>query len=55
MAFGSIYKDSWFGNANEASYWGIVYPSDVGGSLITVDLIGIKTDTTSIKASATEY
>jgi hypothetical protein len=55
MSFGSIYKDSWFGNANEANYWGIVYPFDADGSHITVDAIGITSDTTSYKASATEY
>ena len=55
MGFGSIYPVTWFGNTNEANSWGIVYPSDAGGSLLTVDTTSILADTTTIKADATEF
>lgn len=54
MAFGSIYPESWWGNANEANGWGIVYPLTAGGSYITVDTTSYSADTTSIKADATQ-
>ena len=54
MSWGSIYADSWFGNANEENGWGIVYPSTAGGSFLTVDNTLILADTTQIKADATE-
>ena len=54
MGYGSIYPLSWWGNANEANGWGIVYPTNAGGSSITVDTLTIKADSTTIKADATE-
>lgn len=54
MAYGSIYPESWWGNANEADGWGIVYPLTAGGSFITADTITFKADTTTINADATE-
>jgi hypothetical protein len=54
MGFGAIYPESWWGNANEANGWGILYPLSAGGSYITADTISILADTTSIKADATE-
>lgn len=54
MAFGSIYSVTWWGNANEANGWGVVYPITAGGSYLTVDTNTISADTTSIKADATE-
>ena len=38
MSYGSIYPLSWWGNANEANGWGIVYPTNAGGSTLTVVL-----------------
>ena len=55
MGFGSIYPISWFGNTNEANGWGIIYPSDADGSLLTADTTSILADTTTIKADATEF
>jgi len=55
MGFGSIYPLSWWGNVNEANGWGIVYPFDADGSLLTVDATLILADTTQYKADATEY
>tara|TARA_Y100000389_G_scaffold205089_1_gene262984 strand:- start:5994 stop:6161 length:168 start_codon:yes stop_codon:yes gene_type:complete len=54
MGYGSIYPLSWWGNANEANGWGIVYPTNAGGSSLTVDTTSIKADSTTIKADATE-
>ena len=54
MSWGSIYAVSWWGNANEANGWGIVYPSTAGGSYLTADNTSILADTTQIKADATE-
>jgi hypothetical protein len=54
MAFGSIYPESWWGNANEANAWGIIYPLTAGGSDVTVATTSYLPDTTSIKADATE-
>jgi hypothetical protein len=55
MGYGSIYPLSWWGNANEANGWGIVYPTNAGGSLLTADNTSLKADTTTIKADATEF
>ena len=55
MGFGSIYKVSWFGNANESNGWGTVYPFDADGSFLTADVNTIKADTNAYRASATEY
>lgn len=54
MSWGSIYSKSWWGNANEANNWGIVYPSTAGGSYLTADNTSILADTTQVKADATE-
>ena len=54
MGFGAIYPVSWWGNANEANGWGIVYPLTAGGSSLTADTTSILADTTSTKADATE-
>jgi len=54
MSWGSIYPVTWWGNANEANGWGIVYPLNAGGSLVTADTTSYRADTTSIKADATE-
>tara|TARA_R110002153_G_scaffold156166_1_gene308264 strand:+ start:420 stop:593 length:174 start_codon:yes stop_codon:yes gene_type:complete len=54
MSWGSIYADSWWGNANEANNWGIVYPSTAGGSYLTADNTLILADTTQVRADATE-
>jgi len=54
MSWGSIYSVSWFGSANEANGWGISYPTSAGGSLLTADNTNTKSDTTTIKADATE-
>lgn len=55
MSYGSIYSLSWWGDANAANGWGIVYPSDAGGSLLTADNTSLKADTITIKADATEF
>ncbi len=55
MSWGSIYKVTWFGNANESIGWGIGYPFDADGSYLTADVNTIKADTTAYKADATEY
>jgi hypothetical protein len=55
MSWGSIYPLSWFGNTNEANGWGIIYPFDADGSLLTSDTTLILADTTIIKADATEF
>lgn len=55
MSWGSIYPVSWFGNANEANGWGIVYPANADGSLLTSDTSLYKADTITIKADATEF
>ena len=55
MNWGSIYPVSWWGNVNEANGWGIDYPFDADGSLLTVDTTLILADTTQYKADATEY
>lgn len=55
MSWGSIYSVSWWGNANEPNGWGIVYPTNAGGSLLTADTTNIKADTATIKADATEF
>tara|TARA_R110000796_G_scaffold41959_5_gene104014 strand:+ start:51 stop:218 length:168 start_codon:yes stop_codon:yes gene_type:complete len=55
MSYGAIYPVSWWGNVNEANGWGIVYPFDADGSLLTVDTTLILADTTQYKADATEY
>ena len=54
MSYGSIYPLSWWGNANEANGWGIVYPTNAGGSTLTVDTTSIKADTTQTTADQTE-
>ena len=54
MSWGSIYSKSWWGNANEANNWGIVYPSTAGGSYLTADNTLILADTTQVRADATE-
>jgi len=55
MGYGSVYAISWFGNTNEANGWGIVYPTDADGSLLTADTTLILADTTTIKADATQF
>jgi len=55
IGWGSIYAVSWFGNVNEANYWGIVYPFDADGSFLRVDTTDITSDTTLYKADATQY
>ena len=54
MGFGAIYPESWWGNANEANGWGIIYPTNAGGSYLTVDTTTFKADSTTITADATE-
>lgn len=54
MSWGSIYPVTWWGNANEANGWGIVYPLNAGGSFVTADATIYRADTTSIKADQTE-
>ena len=46
--WGISYQSSWFGNTDEANGWGIVYPFDADGSLLSVD-------TTLILADSTQY
>jgi len=55
ISWGQIYRSSWFGNTNQANGWGIFYPSDADGSLLTADTTLILADTTLIKADATEF
>jgi hypothetical protein len=55
MGFGAIYPESWWGNANEANGWGIVYPVTAGGSFLTVDATAYKVDSTTITADQTEF
>lgn len=55
MGFGSIYPVTWFGNANETSGWGIVYPGTADGSFLRADTTTIFADTTTIKADATQF
>ena len=55
MGYGSIYSESYWGNANEANGWGILYPRTAGGSFLTADITSIKADSTSITADATEF
>jgi len=56
MSWGSVYKKSWFGNANEDSTigWGISYPSIAGGSSLLASVISIFADTTTTTADQTE-
>jgi|5_EtaG_2_1085323.scaffolds.fasta_scaffold158307_2 hypothetical protein len=56
MSWGSVYKKSWFGNANEDSTigWGIFYPSIAGGSSLLASMISIFADTTTTTADQTE-
>ena len=54
MSWGAIYSVSWWGNANEANGWGIVYPLTAGGSYLRADNTSILADTTIYKADATE-
>jgi hypothetical protein len=53
--WGIVYESSWFGSVNEANGWGIVYPFDADGSLLTSDTTLIKADSTQYKASQTQY
>lgn len=55
MSFGAIYRVSWFGNANESSGWGVIYPFDADGSIFSADTDEIKADSTQYKADATQY
>lgn len=55
MSYGAIYPESWWGNANEANGWGIVYPTNAGGSVLTADNNSIKADSSTLKADATEF
>lgn len=55
MSFGSIYSVSWFGNANEANGWGIIYPFDADGSFFRADTTEDSADTTIYRADATQY
>jgi hypothetical protein len=55
MGFGSIYPVSWFGETNASNFWGIVYPTNADGSLLTADTTLILADTTTIKADATQF
>lgn len=55
MSYGAIYPLSWWGSANEADGWGLVYPVNAGGSTLTVDATNIKADTTQTTADATEF
>lgn len=54
MSYGAIYPESWWGSANEPNGWGIVYPTNAGGSTLSVDSTGFKADSTTITADATE-
>ena len=42
MGYGAIYPESWWGNANEANAWGLTYPTNAGGSILTATLIILK-------------
>ena len=55
VGYGAIYSVSFWGNANEANGWGIVYPVTAGGSTLSADTTNIKADSTTIKADATEF
>lgn len=55
MSFGAIYAVSWFGNANETSGWGIIYPFDADGSILSADTTQVKADSTEYKADATQF
>ena len=57
MSFGSVYRNSWFGAANEDNTigWGIFYPVIVGGSTLVLSItefiissIGLTIDETEV-------
>lgn len=54
MSFGSIYSVSFWGEVNAANSWGIIYPSNAGGSSFTADTNTISADSTIHKADATQ-
>jgi len=55
IGWGESYDSSWFGNANEANSWGIIYPFNADSSLILADTNLISADTTQYKADATQF
>ena len=55
IGWGESYDSSWFGNANEANSWVIIYPFNADGSLILADTNLISADTTQYKADATQF
>jgi hypothetical protein len=57
MSFGSVYRNSWFGAANEDNTigWGIFYPVIAGGSTLVLSItefiisaIGLTIDETEV-------
>lgn len=53
--WGENYDDCWAGNVNEANFWGIIYPFNFDGSLLTADTMYITADNTYITADATQF
>lgn len=56
MSWGSAYRKSWFGNANEDNTigWGILYPIVAGGSNLLASIIDVFADTTNYSADQTK-
>jgi len=55
ISWGEVYDDVWAGNVNEANNWGIIYPFNFDGSLLTADTTLVFADNTNIKADATQF
>lgn len=56
MAFGSVYRNSWFGAANEDNTigWGIFYPIIAGGSTLVVSIADFVISTIRFSIDETE-
>lgn len=44
--WGATYPESWWGNANEANSWGIIYPATAAGTIVTADSSILEADST---------
>jgi len=53
--WGDTYDNSWWGNVNEPSSWGIIYPFNAEGSNFRADISLILADTTIYRADATKF
>lgn len=55
MGFGAYYPDSWWGDTNAPSGWGIIYPFNAGGGILSVDTTTITADSTAFTADQTTF